>query len=263
MDSFDFSQARILFTDVDDTLTTSGRLLPETYQAICNLADKGVAIIPVTGGCAGWCDQIMRTWPVQAVIGEGGALYIARDAQQATRWYYWSNREQHLADQARILAAIKHLDLDFEPILAKDQPFRLVDVAIDYNQDQSLSPMQVQTLCEALMQAGFRVKKSSIHVNVWLGDFDKCAMARRVGHSLLNMDDGELKRHSLFIGDAPNDESMFEFFPNSIGVSNIRPHLEQMTFGPSVITTQRCGLGFTEMADRWLRALRHNTVTSA
>lgn len=262
MDLFDFTQARILFTDVDDTLTTGGQLLPETYQAICNLADKGIAIIPVTGGCAGWCDQIIRTWPVRAVIGEGGALYIARDTQRAIRWHYWSSSEQHQVDQARILAAIKTLDLGFEPVLAKDQPFRLVDVAIDYNQDQRLSHEQVQTLCKALVQAGFRVKKSSIHVNVWLGEFDKCTMARRVGRNLLGMNDGELRHQSVFIGDAPNDESMFEFFPNSIGVSNIRPHLNQMMYTPSVITTQRCGLGFAEMAHRWLQVLQHTAVTS-
>ncbi|OZB04294.1 MAG: hypothetical protein B7X58_14885 [Marinobacter sp. 34-60-7] len=37
----DFGDADILFTDVDDTLTTGGRLLPETYTALCRLADEG------------------------------------------------------------------------------------------------------------------------------------------------------------------------------------------------------------------------------
>ena len=53
LNNIDLSGADILFTDVDDTLTTQGRLLPETYLAICRLADAGIKVIPVTGGCAG------------------------------------------------------------------------------------------------------------------------------------------------------------------------------------------------------------------
>ncbi|MEX1056568.1 MAG: haloacid dehalogenase, partial [Natronospirillum sp.] len=136
MNHIDFDQASVLFTDVDDTLTTAGRLLPETYQAICNLAAAGVDIIPVTGGCAGWCDQIIRTWPVKSVIGEGGAFYVEHTAQRAIRWHYWQTPAQHQLDQIRILEAVRQLDLGFYPILARDQSFRLVDVAIDYHQDQ-------------------------------------------------------------------------------------------------------------------------------
>lgn len=47
--SFNFGQADVLFTDVDDTLTTDGQLLPETYLALCRLAAAGIRVIPVTG----------------------------------------------------------------------------------------------------------------------------------------------------------------------------------------------------------------------
>lgn len=253
MTALDFSQADILFTDVDDTLTTDGRLLPETYLAICRLAAAGIQVIPVTGGCAGWCDQIIRTWPVRAVIGEGGAFYIEREAPQVTRWQFWGDRDQHSADQASILAAVSTLDLGFQPQLATDQPFRYVDVAIDYNQQQSLSGDQVQAVHRALSAKGFHVRQSSIHLNVWLGDFDKCTMALRVGKTLLGLDPDELKSRAVFIGDAPNDESMFAFFPLSVGVANIRHHLEHMQARPAVVMNQRSGLGFAEMAEIWLK----------
>lgn len=255
MKTLDFKQADILFTDVDDTLTTDGRLLPETYLAICRLAAAGIQIIPVTGGCAGWCDQIIRTWPVRAVIGEGGAFYIERVAPQITRWHFWGDEAQHRADQATILTAVSSLDVGFQPHLATDQPFRYVDVAVDYNQQQSLSEDQVSVLNQALQDKGFNVRQSSIHLNVWLGSFDKCAMALRVGESLLGLRPEALKTRSVFIGDAPNDETMFEFFPNSVGVANIQHHLSHMKARPAVVMSQRSGLGFAEMAEAWLKQI--------
>ena len=253
LSNFEFGNADILFTDVDDTLTTGGQLLPETYLAICRLAAAGIRVIPVTGGCAGWCDQIIRTWPVTAVIGEGGAFYAERTAPQTVQWHYWDNQSSHRQDQASILAAVAALKLDFEPKLASDQPFRNVDVAVDYNQQQALSPEQVATIRDALLAQGFNVRQSSIHLNVWLGEFDKSTMALRVGHELFDLDPQALRQRSVFIGDAPNDESMFRHFPLSVGVANIRKHLSVMTHRPAAIASQHSGLGFAEMSEAWLR----------
>ena len=259
--SFDFGRADVLFTDVDDTLTTDGRLLPETYLALCRLAASGIRVIPVTGGCAGWCDQIIRTWPVTAVIGEGGAFYAERTAPQTVRWHYWNDAPSHKRDQQAILAGIAGLNLDFEPRLASDQAFRYVDVAVDYNQQQSLTPEQVVTLHDALVDLGFNVRQSSIHLNVWLGDFDKSTMAVRVGQEMLGLDLPALQQRAIFIGDAPNDESMFCRFPLSIGVANIQKHLSAMTHRPAAIVSQRSGLGFAEMAENWLRQRAESGLT--
>ncbi len=253
MNSFEFGNADILFTDVDDTLTTGGRLLPETYVAICRLAAEGVKIVPVTGGCAGWCDQIIRTWPVAAVIGEGGAFYAERTAPQTVRWNYWGDEQTHRRDQASILSALATLELNFEPKLASDQSFRYVDVAVDYNQQESLTPEQVAVISDALRARGFSVRQSSIHINIWKGDFDKATMSLRVGQELFGLEPDVLRTRSIFIGDAPNDESMFRNFPKSVGVANIRRHLPAMPCQPAVITSQASGLGFTEMADAWLQ----------
>lgn len=261
--SFNFGQADVLFTDVDDTLTTDGQLLPQTYQALCRLADAGIRVIPVTGGCAGWCDQIIRTWPVTAVIGEGGAFYAERTAPQTVRWHYWADATSHQRDQETILAAIAALKLDFEPRLASDQKFRYVDVALDYNQQQSLSPEQVATLHNALVAQGFNVRQSSIHLNVWLGDFDKSTMAERVGQEVLGLDLPALQQRAVFVGDAPNDECMFRRFPLSIGVANIQKHLSAMTHRPASIVSQRSGLGFAEMAENWLRQRAESDLPQA
>lgn len=262
-DSIEFGNADILFTDVDDTLTTDGQLLPETYLAICRLAAAGISVIPVTGGCAGWCDQIIRTWPVKAVIGEGGAFYAERSAPQTVSWHFWDDEATHRRDQRAILAAVAELQLDFEPKLATDQPFRYVDVAVDYNQQQSLTPEQVAAVHDAMQAQGFNVRQSSIHLNIWLGDFDKATMSLRVGRELLGLDTEALQKRSIFIGDAPNDESMFRDFPMSVGVANIRKHLPVMTHRPTAIVSQRSGLGFAEMAEAWLQQRAESGLVQA
>ena len=45
---------RGVLTDIDDTLTTHGRLFAEAYNALQRLQNAGLLVIPVTGRPAGW-----------------------------------------------------------------------------------------------------------------------------------------------------------------------------------------------------------------
>ena len=65
----------IVFTDIDDTLSSAGKILPVAYNALWQLHDAGLKIVPITGRAAGHVDHIARFWPVDAVIGENGAFY--------------------------------------------------------------------------------------------------------------------------------------------------------------------------------------------
>lgn len=252
MTNLDFTPLNILLTDVDDTLTSGGQLAPTTYSALCRLAAAGVAVVPITGGCAGWCDMMLRTWPVAAIIGEGGAFYGIRDGDGSVDWHFWRSAEEHRADQGAILRFLRQLDLPFEPTLAKDQSLRWVDVAVDYNQDARLSVDQADQLCHRLTQAGFKAKRSSIHINIWRGDFHKAAMAKRLLSEVFDLSPEAQREQVLFIGDAPNDEPMFEAFPNSVGVANIAPHLAGLTHRPAHLTRASYGAGFVELAEAWL-----------
>ena len=62
--------------------------------------------------------------------------------------------------------------------------------------------------------------------------------------------DLELKRNQfIFIGDSPNDQPMFEFFPNSIGVANISNFLNKIDHKPRYIAHGAAGAGFAEIVD--------------
>ncbi|MES1201123.1 MAG: hypothetical protein ABUS57_06705 [Pseudomonadota bacterium] len=59
-----------------EMLTYRGRLGARAYNAIERLQSVSVRVIPATTALAGWCDQMARKWPVDAVFAENGGLYI-------------------------------------------------------------------------------------------------------------------------------------------------------------------------------------------
>ena len=67
---------RGVLCDIDDTLTTGGRLTADAYAAMERLERAGLQVVPLTGRPAGWCDHIARMWPVAAVVGENGAFFF-------------------------------------------------------------------------------------------------------------------------------------------------------------------------------------------
>ena len=73
---------RAVFTDIDDTLTTDGLLTAPAFSAMWALHNANIAVIPVTGRPAGWCDHFARMWPVEGVIGENGAFYFRYDREK-------------------------------------------------------------------------------------------------------------------------------------------------------------------------------------
>src|SRR5262245_60161039 len=70
----DLGKIRAVCLDIDETLSTRGKLTAEAFPALWGLKKAGFGVIPITGRPAGWCDQIARFWPVDAVVGENGAF---------------------------------------------------------------------------------------------------------------------------------------------------------------------------------------------
>ena len=244
-----------VLADIDDTLTTDGKLTAEAYRALERLQRAGFRVVPVTGRPAGWCDHIARMWPVDAVVGENGAFYfvhangrLERSFQQdgATRA---EKRARLAAIAAKILAAVPGC------ALASDQPYRETDLAIDYCEDVPPLPLAAAERVAALMrEAGLTAKVSSIHVNGWFGDYDKLIMVRRLFAERFGLDIEKANREIVFAGDSPNDAPMFAFFQNSVGVANVRRFEKLLSEKPRYITTAAAGAGFAELAEHLLVA---------
>ena len=243
------------FTDIDDTLTTNGMIPAAAFQALWDVAAAGIRVVAVTGRPAGWCDHIARMWPVAGVVGENGAFTYAYDRarKQMSR-----RLADGLSDPARreALQAVARRVLKEVPgtALASDQPFRLSDIAIDYREDvPPLPPESLDEICRILSEEGVRFKVSSIHVNFWLGHFDKMTGVRRFLAEEEGLAFDSIADRVLFIGDSPNDEPLFAAFPHSIAVGNLRSFLGRLSSFPEYITVSDSGAGFCEAAAEILR----------
>ena len=248
---------RGVFTDIDDTLTTHGRLPSVAYAALERLAAAGKLVVPITGRPAGWCDHIARMWPVDAVVGENGALTMRYDRKaRKLETRFTIDQATRRANRAR-LAAIGEQILRAVPgaALASDQHYREADLAIDFREDVPELPRAAVDRIVALMEAeGMTAKVSSIHVNGWFGTYDKLTMTRQLLAESFGIDLDASRERFVFAGDSPNDAPMFAFFPNSVGVANVRAFADRIPTLPAYVTACSGGEGFAELADFLLGA---------
>ena len=249
----------VLF-DIDDTLTTEGQLTARAYAAVEALKLSGLIVIPITGRPAGWCDHIARMWPVDGVVGENGAFYFYFDREaKKLRQRFVKDDATRLRDRQQ-LATIAQRILREVPgtALASDQPYREGDIAIDFCEDVPALPMhEVERIRQLMEEAGLTAKISSIHVNGWLGQYDKLSTTRLFMRERFGVDLDAQKDEWIFVGDSPNDAPMFGFFPYSVGVANVRDFDGRMAAMPGYVTEARCGDGFAEIVERLLGARRH------
>ena len=241
-----------VLTDIDDTLSTHGRVTAAAYGAMERLQAAGKRVIPITGRPAGWCDHIARMWPVDAVVGENGALYMRYDPKTRTLVRRFAMpEEERVAHRARLAAIGAEIVREVRgAMVASDQPYRECDLAIDYCEDVPPLPRTDVDRIVQLMQArGLTAKVSSIHVNGWFGDYDKLAMIRTMLREAHCVDLDRERERCVFAGDSPNDAPMFAFFPLSVGVANVRAFLDRIETPPAYVTRGEAGIGFAELAD--------------
>ena len=243
---------RGVFTDIDDTLTTHGRLFAAAYGALERLQRAGFLVVPVTGRPAGWCDHIARMWPVDAVVGENGAFWFRHDAKAGGLV-----KRYVVPDEERLKRGGKLLDIAAKVLaevpgcaLASDQRYREADIAIDFREDVPEIPRaEVARIVEIMEKEGLTAKVSSIHVNGWFGGYDKLSTTKLMMREDFGIDLDAERDTFVFAGDSPNDQPMFAFFPNAVGVANVLQMADLMRDFPAWITPSAGAAGFAEIAD--------------
>lgn len=244
--------------DIDETLSTQGKLTAEAYSALWALKKVGYFVVPITGRPAGWCDHFTRFWPVDAVVGENGAftLYMeeSRKSLSGVRRRLETPGALSRSEVERKLAALGLKVRARFPSArwASDQPYREYDLAIDICEDVPAWPREeIDALLKLCDREGAHAKLSSIHVNAWFGDYDKRKGFEHWLSHAVQLHQAVPKRGEwLFIGDSPNDEPMFAAFDFSVGVANLKQYLDRLKFPPRWITRAKSGAGFAEMAHR-------------
>ena len=234
--------------DIDDTLTTEGKLSSGAYAALWDLKSAGLRVVPITGRPAGWCDLIARQWPVDGVVGENGAFAF---------WETEGRRLSSMTHPAAVrndcatLGRIRERALVEVPgcRVARDQFSRLYDLAIDFAEEEPALPLEAAVRIKAICdEEGAIAKISSIHVNAWMGIYDKLTMAEAFLAARFGYNPALDLEKVAFAGDSPNDEPMFAHFPTSCGVANVLRYINLMRALPRFVASRECGEGFSEFA---------------
>jgi len=243
-----------LLTDIDDTLTDEGQLHADAYAALWTLHNAGIQVIPITGRPAGWCEMIARQWPVAAIVGENGGFYFRYHNKKMQRFFYFDEKTQQ-ANRAKLNLIQSQVEKEIPAAgIASDQFCRLMDLAIDFCEDvPALPESQVEQIVKIFKQHGAQAKVSSIHVNGWFGDYNKLSMTLTLLEKEFHVSAEEAKAVCAFSGDSPNDEPMFEYFPNSFAVANIQNFITKIQHKPSYVSSSTGGRGFVEISQALLK----------
>ncbi|MBA3463944.1 MAG: HAD-IIB family hydrolase [Deltaproteobacteria bacterium] len=237
---------RALFSDVDGTMTTGDRIEASTYAALERLGEAGVPVVMVTGRPAGFGYAFMKMTPVLAMVCENGGVTFVREGKKLTKIYgvppaslpEWRRRMNDAAvDVCSKVPGAR---------LSSDSKYREVDLAIDWNEECTLSKDDANICVRMLSKAGFLASRSSVHINFGPPHFDKLSACLTVVRQVLGADGNDLSQY-LYVGDALNDAPMFNGFPKSVGVANIKQWWDELAFKPAFLTERPEGAGLREV----------------
>ena len=258
-----------VFTDIDDTLTTHGAISADALQALVDLKNAGLHVIPITGRPVGWGESFARTWPVDALVAENGgvAWMVKKNAANSNKIgikpayllpkmllkVYQNSaliRAENSVRMAKIAALVTSQIAGVE--VSQDSAGRETDLAFDYNEFAHLSTETVQQVVELLHSQGMQTTVSSIHIHGCFGHFDKWTGAQWIIRELFQRELADELEKWVFVGDSGNDQVMFQHFRHSFGVANLRRFEAQLMYLPRYITPSERGAGFAQVVQALL-----------
>ena len=242
---------RVLAADVDDTITARGKLPARTLELFEKLEAAGFVVALVTGRSAGWAQALAGYLPaVRVAVGENGLVCFDGTGRQrdlgpprdATFGRVLSDNAQRVA---RALALTR----------TEDDAFRLFERTFVRPAGFDAEALRDS---QKLVDAGFEVMASSIHIHVRPSGWDKADGLLAALDSILPGARGPGDARILFVGDSSNDRSLFARFPEtSVGVLNIVRFLDELGADrPAYITEGEAAAGFAEVAERVLAERR-------
>jgi hydroxymethylpyrimidine pyrophosphatase-like HAD family hydrolase len=243
---------RVLASDIDDTITTGGRLRPSTLECLEALERAGIVVALVTGRPAGWAQALAGYLPgVKVAVAENGL--VAFDAAGERTDLGPHRGPEHfarLADNATRLRDAYGLKV------TPDDAFRLFERTFVRPPSFDAAALAAS---QKVVDRDFEVMASSIHIHVRPSGWGKAegllaALQPYAPAAVANPDES-----ILFVGDSSNDRSLFaRLRRTSVGVRNVTRFFDELGDDrPAFITDGEAAAGFEELVQALLRAQRH------
>ena len=247
-----------LLFDVDETFTTHGTLHAETYASLFALRDAGITAVPVTGRPSGWGNVMLSTWPIRACVTENGGVISWKDQEGVARQRIIHQEHRGPGYIEKLRALGEAIATRFPEVrVSADQPYRLTDLAVDYaEQSRGVSESVVAEIVAWMRAEGYQTAVSSIHIHAYSPGNEKADGVYPLMQAAFGLGRDAVHARAAFIGDSPNDTSLFASIPVSVGVANVRGSLDKISTPPAWVCEAECGAGFVEFA-RALIAARH------
>ncbi len=249
LDPATLARIRVLASDVDDTITTEGRLPPGTLQCLQALDAAGVVVALVTGRPAGWAQALAGYLPgVKVAVAENGLVAFDSAGQRVDLGPRRDDRfAGRLADNAVRLQ--KAYDLAVTP----DDAFRLFERTFERPGSFDAAALIAS---QKIVDADFEVMASSIHIHVRPSGWGKAegllaALQPYAPEACASPDDS-----IVFVGDSSNDRSLFaRLRRTSVGVRNVTRFLGELGDDrPAFVTETESARGFAEVVHSLLSA---------
>lgn len=216
---------KYIFSDFDGTLTDLNGLGPIFFEILELIKQQQAQLIIVSGRSLSWGHFLLTHFPIQTAIMEGGGVILTRDQ----RGHILEHLMVSESEVIKLEESTKELKLMLpQSVLSVDSFGRKTDRAIEF---KDMAQVDVERAEKFLKQNGLNYSVSNVHLNFWCGEVSKY---KGVKHFLDHMVMAS-EQEGIFFGDAPNDESMFQHFKNSVGVSNIQESIARIKYRPATI----------------------------
>lgn len=204
-----------------------GRELTRDFFEIIDFIHKHEhELVIVSGRSISWGHFFLTHFPLKACIMEGGGVILHLDERGEIVQEPLVSKEE-LSRLENFTEKIKH---HFPHVpLSADSFGRMTDRAIEFH---LMDEEWVNDVMKFMEQEQINYSKSNVHINFWCGNISKYL---GVVYFLKHYRPHLKQENAWFFGDAPNDESMFELFHNSVGVSNIQKCLHRLNHKPRII----------------------------
>lgn len=242
---------RVLATDIDDTITSGGRLPPSTLECLQGLEAAGIVVALVTGRPAGWAQALASYLPaVKVAVAENGL--VAFDAN-GERTDLGPPRSPEFF--TRLAGNAARLRDAYGLSVTPDDAFRLFERT--FVRPRSFDARALLA-SQSVVDADFEVMASSIHIHVRPSGWGKAegllaALQPYAAEACASPEDS-----ILFVGDSSNDRSLFARLPKtSVGVHNVIRFLDELGDDrPAFVTDGEGARGFAELVHLLLRERR-------
>jgi hypothetical protein len=249
LDAAALARIRVLGADVDDTITTDGKLPSGTIAGFEALEKSGIVIALVTGRPAGWAQALAGYLPgVRVAVAENGLVAFGGNGER--RDLGPPRGPEFFAQLAENSARVRQA---YALDVTADDVFRLFERAFVRPANFDASALAAS---QKLVDPGFEVMASSIHIHVRPSGWGKAegllAALQPIDAEACSRPDERI----LFVGDSSNDRSLFaRLRRTSVGVHNVNSFLAELGEDrPAYVTEAESALGFAEVVRALLAA---------